>query len=134
MPDQVKTPVPTAPPPQKQPDPVIKTPVTATVTQPPGGAVTHATKTEAEANIINQAEAAQQAKVREGVGDVKIPTDYKFMIEQGIHKVTISVENGMDYNFHVVCAGCAWEGRYLHQDVAEDAAKMHLEIKFPVRG
>lgn len=138
MADVTSKPVAPATPP-KPVDPVIKKPVTATVTQPPGGQVpggqvTEVHKKDAESNILNQAEAAQQAHVREGVGGIKIPLDYNYSIEQGSHKLTVSVENGLSYNFHVVCSGCDWEGRYLTQSAAESAAQEHLALKFPIRG
>lgn len=82
---------------------------------------------------ISQAETEQQATVRTEAESVQVPTDYHFMIEQGNHKVIVKPERGLNYNFHALCT-CAWEGRYLTQDVAEHAAKVHLANKFPSRG
>lgn len=94
------------------------------------GQVTQASST----STVNQAEAQQQANMRVGTDGIQVPIDYNFSVEQGNHKVTVVVEQGLNYNFYDLCEGCAWEGRYLHQDAAEDAAKEHLAIKFPSRG
>lgn len=98
------------------------------------GQVTQAGSTDVAANTLNQAEAKEQANMREGAGGIKVPLDYHFMVEQGRHKVTAVVEQGLNYNFHVVCEGCDWEGRYLTKDTAEEEARDHLVRKFPSRG
>lgn len=122
-------------------DPVIKSPVTASVKQPPGGQVTEVHKKEPEANVINQAEAKQQAEKQskttqavKGVGDVEVDPNYSYEVEQGIHKLTVSPQIGLTYNYFVLCSGCAWEGRYLTSADAESACQQHLALKYPSRG
>lgn len=97
------------------------------------GRVTNSDST-SSTGALNQAEAQQQDLVRAGTEDIQVPAAYKFIVEQGSHKVTVVTEHGLNYNFHGVCEGCGWEGRYLLQSDAETGAKQHLALKFPSRG
>jgi len=127
---------PMADPKEQVPDQASMNRTTDSVQQPPGGDVTEVMSKDPKANIINQAEADSQKK-RSAATTGLVPEpdpNYKFEIEQGAHKVIAKVEKGLTYNYHVVCEYCAWEGRYLYQEEAEDAAKDHLQRKFPRRG
>jgi hypothetical protein len=118
------------------PDDASMNRTTDPVQQPPGGQVTEVMSKDPQANILNAAEAGAQAKRGAATtGLVPEPDpNYTFEIEQAPHKLTVKVEKGLTYNYHVVCQYCGWEGRYLYQEEAEDAAKDHLQRKFPRRG
>lgn len=111
----------------------IKTPVTASVQQPPGGSVTEVTKKAPEANIVNQAEAPKQA-AKQADAKAKVQSDYdpdyEFILEYATHKLTIKPEQGLNYNYHGICT-CAWEERQLTKIQAEAGAYRHIDAHFP---
>jgi hypothetical protein len=103
----------------------LLTPVTATVQQPPSGVdVKASTNTTAEANVLNQAEAKEQANVQADK-TVDAKEGYIFKLEQGRHRLVIGPEHTGVYNFLARCS-CGWEGRFMTSDLAELTAKKHV--------
>ena len=99
--------------------------VTETIQQPPGGNVTEVHDKSEEANILNQAEAEQQAIQQAATETQPLDKDYIYTIEQGHHKVIIVPQQGLTYNYFAHCQ-CHWEGRFLTSSDAENAAKSHI--------
>lgn len=123
-------------------DDIKKASTVIPTTPPEGSKVTQTTDTTVEKNIIAQAESKQQGEKRAvtaasapvtGFPAEKIDPSYKYEITEGTHHVTVVPQQGLTYNFYAHCT-CAWEGRYLHQDIAESGARGHIEAHFPRRG
>lgn len=102
--------------------------VTESIQQPPSGVEVKATTDKSvEANVLNQAEATEQKKVKAYAKAKKPKADYSFTIEHGSHKLEITPEVGGVYNYHAKCS-CAWEGRFLTTQQAETVAKQHVML------
>jgi hypothetical protein len=101
---------------------------------PEGSKVTQTTDTSVKSNIISQAEAKQQGEKRAvTISPEKVDPSYRYEITEGTHHVTVVPQQGLNYNYYAECS-CAWEGRYIHQDIAEAGAQQHIEAHFPRRG
>ena len=113
--------------------------------QPPGGEnVTPAHDPQPAANILNAGEAREQAlrqaateltkekeeqaKHHEHDGDPA----YKFEISNATHHVRILPEQGLSYSYKAICT-CAWQGRFMTTELAEETAKKHLARSIPRR-
>jgi hypothetical protein len=107
------------------------------VQQRPGDKVTEVHDKSVEANIINQAEAAEQALASLATDRASalenVDKDYKFMIEGKDHKVIILPEQGLTYNYRATCS-CHWSGHFMTVELAERTAHKHIiRAPHPVR-
>ena len=49
-------------------------------------------------------------------------------IEQGTHKLTVIEQHGLNYNYLAHCS-CAWQGRFMTLQLAEQQSKKHIFSK-----
>jgi hypothetical protein len=53
------------------------------------------------------------------------PSDYIFEVNHGRHRLKIVSQSGMNYRYYAECS-CAWQGRFMTQELAESTAKDHV--------